>query len=321
MKSDRPAIVVLDSATLSFDDIDLNKIFSFGSVKLYRMTSVHQTAARIRDAEIVITNKVVLSEEVLRQARKLRLICVAATGYNNIDTKAAAGLGMSVCNVAGYSTDSVVQWTLFFILAMAGNACSYVRETKSKWPKSKMFVWPGFPVTEISGKTLGIIGYGSIGRKVAGAAKALGMKILIAKIPGRKYASERVKRCTFTHLLKESDFISLHAPLSKFTDRLFDSWALSLMNPSGFLINMGRGQLVDPSAVAAALKGGKIAGYATDVLEVEPAPSGHPLLKAPNVLMTPHIAWASLEARQRLTDEIARNIRMFLKGKPRNLIV
>lgn len=314
-------IIFLDGGTLDFGGVSFEKVKALGTFVKYKQTSRAQLSARLKDVDVVIVNKFVMDEMVFKLAPKLKLICVAATGYNNIDIKAAQKHGVVVCNVAGYSTESVVQWTIAFILSIAGHLPEYVTQSKREWPKSPFFIWPQYSITEVSGKTLGIVGYGTIGKRVATVATSLGLKVLIAKIPGRTYKHKLPARVSLEALLKQSDFVTLHAPLSKQTDRLINAKRLRQMKPSAALINMGRGQLVDSMALAEALRKKRVAHAATDVLEVEPPNKNHPLLKAPNLYMTPHIAWASKEARQRLIDLIALNIEAFTNKKHLNRIV
>lgn len=314
-------IVFLDGETLDFGGVSFERIEKLGAFVKFKQTSKSQLAARLRNAEVVISNKFVMDESAFKLAPKLKLICVAATGYNNIDIEAARRRGVAVCNVAGYSTESVVQWTIAFILSIAGRLPEYVSRSKKEWPKSPSFVWPGYPIAEIAGKTLGIIGYGTIGKRVAAVAKSLGMKVLIARIPGRKYSGKSPVRVPLNSMLKQSDFVSLHAPLSPQTDRIMNAARIRQMKPTASLINMGRGQLVDSAALAQALKKGAIAAAATDVLEVEPPSAKHPLIQSEKCYITPHIAWASQEARQRLIDLMAENIAAFQKSRKLNRIV
>lgn len=316
-------IVFLDSESVDFGDISLKPLIKLGSFKAYPYTPSDKIISRIKDATVVVTNKCNFDESILKRLNHTKLIQIAATGVNNVDLKAARKLGVGVSNVVGYSTDSVVQCTFAFLLALSMNLESHHQAVqKGCWKKSKHFTLGDYPYREVAGKTLGIIGYGAIGKKVARVAKAFGMEVIIAKIPGRSYQpSSSVKRVTLSALFKKADFISIHAPLSPLTKNLITARDLRMMKPSTNLINMARGGIINEVALLSALKKKQIAGAATDVLSVEPPSKGNPLLKAPRLLMSPHIAWASLESRERLVSEMALNIQAFLKGKRRNRIV
>ena len=316
-------IVFLDAGTVDWGDLSLAGLARLGDFKAYPKTNPKQIELRSRKAEIVITNKCRLTAELLHRLRQLKLICVAATGTNNVDLDAARRLEIAVTNVSGYSTETVVQFTFAFLLNLAGSTVNYNEAAHDgRWSRSSFFTLPGFPIQEIYGKTLGIVGLGKIGRRVAEVAKAFGMKILTAKIPGRNYRERKnVKRGSFNLVVRQSDFLSLHTPLSSLTQNLIDAKVLRKMKPGAFLINMARGGLVDEKALYRALKSGHLAGAAADVLGEEPPPRNHILLKAPNLLLTPHVAWASREARIRLVQEIALNIRAFQRGQRRNRVV
>ena len=324
MKKKRvPRIVFLDAGSLDWGDLSFSELEKLGSLKVYSKTPAGKIAARSRERDIVITNKCRFTGEILGRLKRLQLLCIAATGTNNVDLEAARRLGIAVANVSGYSTETVVQFSFSFLLALACNLISYDRSSHDgSWSKSPFFTLPVFPIREIHGKTLGIVGHGRIGKRVAEVAKAFGMKVLLAKIPGKIYSGkEKTKRVSFDSFLRQSDFVTLHAPLSPLTENLMDEKAFRKMKRGALLINMARGGLVNERALYAALKSGHLAGAAADVLSEEPPPKNHILLKAPNFLLTPHVAWASREARTRLVQEMALNIRAFRRSKKRNRVV
>ncbi len=268
-----------------------------------------------------MVNKCVLDAVLISRLKKLRCIAVAATGVNNVDLGAARKKGIAVMNVSGYSTESVVQATFAFLLALASNLVKYNEASHSgAWSRSPFFMLSDYPLTEIHGKTLGIVGYGAIGKRVGDVAKMFGMKIMPARIPGRKY-SGGAKHLPLQQVAQKADFLSVHAPLSPLTRNLIDARILRKMKKSACVINMARGGIVDEKALAQALKAGRIAGAASDVLTQEPPPKNHVLLGAPNMLLTPHVAWASLESRTRLASEIYKNLEAFLKGRKRNRVI
>ena len=319
-KEDR--IIFLDAGSVDWGDLSLAEIARLGDLTIYPQTKSAEIEARSRDARIIITNKCRFTAEVLPALKQLKLICVAATGINNVDLDAARRLAIAVTNVSGYSTETVVQFTFAFLLSLACNLRDYDDAAHDgRWPRSGFFTLPGFPIREIFGKTLGIVGYGKIGRRVAQAAKVLGMRVLAAEIPGRRYSKkEKARRVTWQSVLRQSDFLTLHAPLTPLTQNLINEKALEKMKRGSFLINMARGGLVDEKALHDALRSGHLAGAAADVLSEEPPPKNHVLLKAPNFLLTPHVAWASREARARLVHEMVLNIKAFQQGKRRNRV-
>jgi len=281
-------------------------------------TRPEETFKRIQGARIVVTNKVVLTREILEKSPELKLICVAATGYNNVDLVAAKEKGICVCNVPGYSTSSVVQLTIAFIFALATSLFSYGQATKEgKWQRSSLFCFLDYPIVELQGKKLGIIGYGNLGKQVAYLMQGLGMQILIAEGKSKTPGTLPVRE-----ILAHSDVITLHVPLTKETHNLIGRKELMQMKRSSFLINTARGGIVNEQELADALKEGLIAGAAVDVLSQEPPSADHPLLQddIPNLLVTPHIGWGSLESRKRLLHTIQNNIQAFLNGSPVNLI-
>lgn len=281
-------------------------------------TKPQERVERIKGAQIVVTNKVVLTEEILKSSSELKLVCVAATGYNNVDLAAAKKEGILVCNVPNYSTASVVQLTIAFIFALATNLLSYTQATKEgRWQRSSLFCCLDYPIMELEGKKLGIIGYGQLGKQVAHLMQAVGMEILIAK--SRTPLAEALP---LEEVLTHSDVVSIHAPLTKQTHHLIQRKELLSMKRSSFLINTARGGIVNEKDLADALREGLIAGAGVDVLSQEPPPADHPLLQAdvPHLLLTPHVGWGSLESRKRLLAALKTNIDAFLKGVPINLV-
>ncbi len=257
----------------------------------------------------------------LSQAKQLRLICVAATGTNNVDLKAAHELGITVTNVAGYATPSVVQHVFSMMLALTTRLTDYSQAvTDGAWQQSSQFCLLNLPIQELAGKNLGIIGYGELGHAVADVAKAFGMRILIAQRAG---GDSQAGRVTLEKLLPQVDVLSLHCPLANNTKNLIGERELALMKKGAFLINTARGGIVDEAALASALRLGNIGGAGVDVLTQEPPVKSNPLLESdiPNLIVTPHIAWASRESRQRLVDELVANIKAYLQGEVRNLVI
>lgn len=286
--------------------------------QFYDHTAPAQTANRIADADIVVTNKVVIDEATLASATRLKLICVAATGYNNIDLPACEASGITVCNARGYATPSVAQHVMTLILALATNLISYTQAaTDGRWSGQRQFCLLNFPITELAGKTLGILGMGTLGRAVARLGEAFGMNVLAWQRPGSPETGGRV---ALDRLLRDSDVVSLHTPLTPQTENLIGAAELSLLGSKGILINTARGGIVNETALLQALKSGALGGAAVDVFAVEPPPADHPLLTArlPNLIVTPHNAWASQESRQRLAQDLSLTIEAFLTGSPRN---
>lgn len=314
-----PAIVFLDAATL---ELDFSALGDLGDLTLHATTEADQTAARIQSADIVITNKVVLDREKIRGANRLRLIAVVATGTDNVDLDAARESGVRVCNVSGYSTESVAQHAVALLLNLATNAHRYAGEVE-KWAESPIFTRLDHSVSELSGKLCGIVGVGAIGARVGEIAAALGMRIqCLGRENSSRHRGSEWPRLGAGAFFRTSDVVTLHCPLTPDTERMIDAEILRRMKPSGFLVNTGRGKLVDERALVDALREREIAGAALDVLSVEPPPPDHPLLAPdiPNLLITPHTAWISSESRQRLMDELIANIRAFLSGASRNLV-
>ncbi len=317
-----PKICVLDARTLG-EDVDLSALRDFGEVVVYDTTAPEKVVERIKDCEIIITNKVVLDRSNLPYAPQVKLICVAATGTNNIDLDYARSKSITVTNVAGYSTHSVVQHTfamLFYLLESPAYYDSYVKS--GQYAESEIFTHLGRPFWELYGKTWGIIGLGTIGRAVAGVAREFGCQVIYYSTSGENRNPDYT-RADLEELLQRADVLSIHAPLNELTLNLLHYERLQLMKPHAILLNLGRGGIVNEADLARILEEGVIGGAALDVLEREPIDSKNPLLKIKEhnrLFITPHIAWASREARNTLVREIANNIEGFLKGMPRNTV-
>ena len=314
-------IVILDGKTLG--NIKLEKLSEIGEVKYYDTTDISEVKERVREANIVLTNKVVLNRENLSEANNLEFIAEVATGFNNIDVEYAKEKGIGVANVAGYSTNAVVQHTFAATLALLDEITYYDNYVKDgKYSKSGLFTCLDKPYYEIEGKTWGIIGLGNIGRKVAKIAEAFGAKVVYYSTTGNN-SNDEFSRVSFDELLSKSDIISIHAPLSKNTLGLLDYEALCKMKNSAILVNMGRGPIVVEEDLAKAIDENKIRGAALDVFEVEPININSPLLTMKNkdkIILSPHIAWASVEARERLFNEVIENIIAFYNGEIRNRV-
>ena len=314
-------IVILDGKTLG--DIKLEKLSEIGEVKYYDTTDISEVKARVSEANIVLTNKVVLNRENLSDANNLEFIAEVATGFNNIDVEYAKEKGIGVANVAGYSTNAVVQHTFAVALALLDEVTYYDSYVKNgEYSKSGLFTCLDKPYYEIEGKTWGIIGLGNIGRKVAKIAEAFGAKVVYYSTTGNN-SNDEFSRVSFDELLSRSDIISIHAPLSNNTLGLLDYEALCKMKNSAILVNMGRGPIVVEEDLARAIDENKIRGAALDVFEVEPININSPLLTMKNkdkIILSPHIAWASVEARERLFNEVVENIIAFYNGEIRNRV-
>ncbi len=313
--------VFLDSKTLNQKDLDFSVITStLKTWKLYQHTEPALVANRIHNADIIVTNKTSLTESMLKKAPNLRCICIAATGSDHVDVAAASRRGITVCNVVDYSTSSVIQHTIGLLIELASKISQYDDLVKQGvWVNNKYFCLQNYKTMELAGKVLGIVGYGVIGKGVAKVAKALNMKVLAAERPGKSMKG----RLPLDELLSRVDVLSLHCPLSPETTHLIGEKELAKMKKSALLLNVSRGGLVDELALARALLSGRLAGAALDVSSKEPPKYDSPLFSQPipRLIMTPHVAWSTLEARQRLLQEIATNIRAFLAGAPRNVIV
>lgn len=316
-------IVFLDAMT--FGDLPLDRFTNTWDCAVHALTKPGEVLERIDGFPVVVTNKVVLDRAVINssQAAGLKLIAEAATGTDNIDLAAARERGVGVCNVPGYAAQSVAQFTVALILELATRAGGYMNLVRAGgWEQSPIYTRLDFTSTELAGKKLGLVGYGNIGRRVAEMAKALGMEVLIAARPGSTVAA--AGRVPLDEVLKSSDFVSLHCPLTPATKGMIDARALGLMKRGAFLVNTARGALLDEPALIQALREKKLAGAALDVISREPPPADHPIVRAAreldNLFVTPHCAWSAREARERLLDEVAENIAAFLRGEKRNRV-
>jgi glycerate dehydrogenase len=316
-----PKIVFLDSFTTNPGDLDWAELRALGDLVLYDRTPPDQILKRSAQAEILITNKTPLTADTIAQLPELRLICVSATGYNIVDVAAARERNIPVCNVSGYSTAAVAQHVFALILAFTNRATRYSDEVHAgKWTSAQDFSYWHAPLIELAGQTLGIYGFGAIGQATARLALAFGMRVIaVHKHPARDAVRE-VDFVAPDTLWAESDWISLHVPLTVVTRGLINTRALRQMKPGAILINTGRGDLVVEADLRQALEEGTIAGAALDVLSSEPPASDNPLLGAPNCLITPHQAWASQEARRRLLAGVVDNIRTWQAGAPRHVV-
>jgi glycerate dehydrogenase len=313
--------VFLDFGTVSSGDLDPARLErAVTALEIRERTPQAEVAARIAGFEAVFANKCVIDRATIAANPRLRLIALTATGVDNVDVGAARAAGIAVCNLRDYCTASVAQHVFALLLALTHRVCGYaalVRE--GGWQQDGRFSVFAHPIRELRGRVFGIVGYGSLGRAVAEIARAFGMRVEVANRPGGAPAAGRRD---LDELLPELDVLSLHCPLTDATRGLVSRERLARMKPDAVLINTARGALVDAAALAEALKGGKLGGAGIDVLEREPPPPGHPLLGAavPNLVVTPHVAWAAREARQRCLDELALNVESFLSGGRRNRV-
>ena len=314
-------IINLDARALNPGDLSWDVLNQFGEVTLYQKTeSEAQAIERIGDHEIVLTNKVPITENLLNACPNIKLICIQATGYNIVDTVACAKRGIPVCNVPDYGTAAVAQFTLTLMLELCHRIGLHDAAVHDgKWCRMTNFCFWDTPQMELGGKTLGINGFGRIGRATAKLAQAFGMKV-IACSRSRREGDPAVEYVDLDTLLARSDFVSLHCPLFPENAKMVNEAFLGKMKTGAFLINTARGGLLDEVAVAEALASGKLAGAAVDVVSEEPMKPYNPLLNAPNCIITPHIAWAPKESRQRLLDCCVENILAFLAGKPQNVV-
>lgn len=313
--------VLLDAESLDAGDMDFACLHAeVAQLDIRPLTTAGELAEILRDVDVVISNKVKLDRQVLESCPQLKLVCIAATGTNNIDLIAAKELGIAVSNVLAYATASVVQHVFAVLLSLV-TRLTEIRTAieRGEWSRSPHFSLLRYPVHELAGKTLGIIGYGELGQSVARVAECFGMKILVAQ---RNDHDERSGRLPLHALLPQVDVLSIHCPLTDATRNLINTTELNLMKPSAFLVNTARGGIVNESALLQALQSKTIAGAALDVLNTEPPPAEHILLqyRQSNLIITPHIAWASRESRQRCLNEIALNMAAFRRGEPRNRV-
>lgn len=314
-------IVLLDAHTANPGDLSWAPLEAIAPCEIHPRTPVAETIARCADAEVVITNKAPLTREIIEALPRLRYIGVTATGFNIVDTAAARERGIVVTNVPGYSTPAVAQLVFALLLELTNNVGHHARTVRDgRWTACPDFCYWDHPLIELSGRTLGIVGYGDIGSAVARIALAFGMKVLAGKREWKNPPPDGVTPAGMDEIFSQSDAITLHCPLTDATRHLVCDRTLALMKPDAFLINTGRGPLVDEAALARALNDSRIAGAGLDVLSVEPPKDGSPLFSARNCLITPHIGWASREARVRLINLVASNLQAFLNGSPVNVV-
>ena len=314
-------IVILDGYTANPGDLSWQELEKLGSVTVYERTKPSETVARAADADIVLTNKVIISKEVIGQLPQLKYIGVLATGYNVVDIKAAHERGITVTNVPAYSTESVAQMVFAHLLTVTNRTEHYAIENRnSRWSSNPDFCYWDFPHMELAGKTFGIVGLGNIGLRVAQIARAFGMKVKALTSKAAETLPVGIEKASLEELLSAADVVSLHCPLTDNTHHLINADTLRLMKPTAILINTGRGPLIDDQAVADALAEGRLAAFCADVLTEEPPKADNPLLSQPNAFTTPHIAWASKEARIRLIQVATDNVRSFLNGKSQNVV-
>lgn len=313
--------VFLDHTSLDLGDLDLAPLHrAFDGCVLHERSSASQVAERLHGARVAISNKVPLGAETFAACPDLELVLIAATGTNNVDLAAARAHGITVCNCQGYGTPSVAQHCLMLLLALATSLPDYQAAIRAgRWQQAQQFCLLDFPIVELEGKTLGLLGHGELGRAVGRLAEAFGMRVLLGQLPGRPARSDRLP---LDELLTQLDALSLHCPLNEHTRNLIGARELGLMKPGAFLINTARGGLVDEQALADALRAGHLGGAATDVLSVEPPRDGNPLLAPdiPRLIVTPHSAWGSREARQRIVDQLAENALAYFAGAPRRVV-
>lgn len=312
-------IVILDAYTVNPGDLTWHPLDEIADLVIYDRTQPEQVVERCKGAEIVLTNKVILDAEVLNHLPHLTYIGVLATGYNVVDLEVATRQSITVTNIPAYSTNSVAQMVWAHILNITNRVGHYAEENKNgRWTHSKDFCYYDYTHSELAGKTIGIVGLGNTGMATARIAQAFGMNVIA--YTSKDKLPEGMKKVTLDELFKSSDIVSLHCPLTNETKELVNKERLDMMKPSAILINTSRGPVVNETDVAAALNEGKIAAFGADVVSVEPAKKGNPLLSAKNCFLTPHIAWATKEARQRLIDICIANIKAFLDDKPQNVV-
>ncbi|MBX8487083.1 2-hydroxyacid dehydrogenase [Pseudomonas cichorii] len=313
--------VFLDHTSLDLGDLDLGALReSFGELVLHDSTSPDQVIDRLKGAQVAISNKIVLDANTFAACPDLKLVLVTATGTNNVDLAAAREHGVTVCNCQGYGTPSVAQHTLLLLLALATRLPDYQKAVQQGlWQKSSQFCLLDFPIVELEGKTLGLLGHGELGGAVARLAEAFGMRVLLGQIPGRP---ARADRLPLEELLPQIDALTLHCPLNEHTRNMIGARELQLLKPQALVVNTARGGLIDEQALADALRSGHLGGAASDVLSVEPPVAGNPLLAddIPRLIITPHSAWGAREARQRIVSQLMENAQAFFAGAPKRVV-
>ena len=314
-------IVILDGYSVNPGDLSWEELEACGELTVYDRTNTEDILNRTKNADAILTNKVVISSEIINKLPNLKYIGVLATGYNVVDIEAAKKRGITVTNVPAYSTNSVVQMTFAHILNLTNRVAHYAHENrKGKWSASPDFCYWDTNLGEIAGKTLGVVGLGNIGYKVACIARDFGMDVFACTSKNSADLPDGIQKVTFNGLLGISDILTLHCPLTPQTKEMINKDTLSQMKRGALLINTGRGALVNDKDVAQALCEGQLGGYGADVMTQEPPKPDNPLLSAPNAYLTPHIAWATLEARKRLVSIASANVAAFVQGSPKNVV-
>lgn len=314
-------IVILDGYSVNPGDLSWEELEACGELTVYDRTNTEDILKRTKNADAILTNKVVISSEIIDKLPNLKYIGVLATGYNVVDIEAAKKRGITVTNAPAYSTNSVVQMTFAHILNLTNRVAHYAHENrKGKWSASPDFCYWDTNLGEIAGKTLGVVGLGNIGYKVACIARDFGMDVFACTSKNSADLPDGIQKVTFNGLLGISDILTLHCPLTPQTKEMINKDTLSQMKRGALLINTGRGALVNDKDVAQALCEGQLGGYGADVMTQEPPKPDNPLLSAPNAYLTPHIAWATLEARKRLVSIASANVAAFVQGSPKNVV-
>lgn len=314
-------IVILDGYTANPGDLSWGSLKEMGEVTVYERTRREEIARRAADADIVLTNKVVMDREMMALLPRLKYIGVLATGYNVVDIEAARERDIIVTNVPAYSTESVAQTVFAHLLTVTNRTEHYAQQNRQgRWAENRDFCYWDTELTELAGKTMGIVGLGHIGRRVAEIALAFGMQVKAMTSKKAEELPAGIQKAELQSLLASADVVSLHCPLTEGTRHLIHRETLRLMKPSAILINTGRGPLVDDEALAEALNEGRLRAYCADVVTEEPPKADHPLLHAPNAFITPHIAWATVEARKRLLQTAIGNVEAFVNGHPVNVV-
>lgn len=314
-------VVILDGFSVTQQDLCWQALEALDvQLTVYDRTRAEDTIARCRDAEAVLTNKVLMTAEVIEALPHLRYIGVLATGYNVVDGEATRRRGITVTNIPAYSTASVAQLVFAHLLNITNSVAHYAADSPSRWPQSPDFLWMDTPLTELAGKTFGIYGLGHIGLAVATIALAFGMKVLAVTSRAPETLPAGITKASWQTVLREADVLSLHCPLTPETHEMINAETLAMMKPTAILINTGRGPLVNEQAVAAALHAGHLTAYCADVVSTEPPAANNPLLTAPRCYLTPHIAWATREARERLIATAVGNLKAFMAGQPINVV-
>ncbi|CAI9003354.1 2-hydroxyacid dehydrogenase [Pseudomonas brassicacearum subsp. neoaurantiaca] len=313
--------VFLDHPSLDLGDLDLGPLRNcFSDLQLFARTTPDQVIERLKGATVAITNKIVIDAQAMAASPELKLILISATGTNNVDLAAARSHGITVCNCQGYGTPSVAQHTIMLLLNLATRLADYQKAVgEGRWQQASQFCLLDYPIVELKGKTLGLLGHGELGSAVGRLAEAFGMRVLLGQIPGRP---ARPDRLPLEQLLPQVDALTLHCPLNEHTRNFIGARELALLKPGTFVVNTARGGLIDEQALAEALRSGHLGGAATDVLSVEPPTQGNPLLAGdiPRLIVTPHNAWGSREARQRIVGQMSENAQGFFSGTARRVV-